>query len=221
MILGASRGLKCCELDYCSLMEDVVSKDTILITGLERIFDLLMEWSKKSLKLHMFLPNRGVKKKKVSAVLTLERERSWVHSLMVLMTLRRPVKVMDWERRGVNCLCGKFIGGRQCEERQEAQPRCPTKAGEALGCPCKALCSFQVGEGLTSGRGVLSEGSVNHTHAWHPGHTVGVDYWGLYLTHLAPQSLETLQGGFSYSHCTGGETEAKMRRTRAEIRAQT
>lgn len=43
MILGASRGLKCCELDYCILMEDVVPKDTILITGLERIFDLLME----------------------------------------------------------------------------------------------------------------------------------------------------------------------------------
>lgn len=43
MILGASRGLKCVDLDYCSLMEDVVSKDTILITGLERIFDLLME----------------------------------------------------------------------------------------------------------------------------------------------------------------------------------
>lgn len=43
MILGDSGGLKCVELDYCSLMEDVVSKDTILITGLERIFDLLME----------------------------------------------------------------------------------------------------------------------------------------------------------------------------------
>lgn len=104
-----------------------------------------MEWSKKSLKLHMFLPNRGVKK--VSAVLTLERKRSWVHSLMVLMTLPRPVKVMDWERRGVNCLCGKFIGGRQCDERQEAQPHCPTKAREALGCPCLALCSFKVGGG--------------------------------------------------------------------------
>lgn len=43
MILGDSRGLKCVDLDYCSLTEDVVSKDTILITGLERIFDLLME----------------------------------------------------------------------------------------------------------------------------------------------------------------------------------
>lgn len=43
MILGASRGLKCVDLDYCSLTEDTVSKDTILITGLERIFDLLME----------------------------------------------------------------------------------------------------------------------------------------------------------------------------------
>lgn len=49
-------------MDYCSLMEDVVSKDTILITRLERIFDLLIEWSKKSLKLHMLLPNRKVKK---------------------------------------------------------------------------------------------------------------------------------------------------------------
>lgn len=43
MILGAGRGLKCVDRDYGSLMEDVVSKDTILITGLERIFDLLME----------------------------------------------------------------------------------------------------------------------------------------------------------------------------------
>lgn len=43
MVLGDSRGLKCVGLDYYSLMEDVVSEDTVLITGLERIFDLLME----------------------------------------------------------------------------------------------------------------------------------------------------------------------------------
>lgn len=65
MILGDSRGLKCVELDYCGLMEDVVSKDAILITELERIFDLLMELSKKSLKLRMFLPNRKVKKSRL------------------------------------------------------------------------------------------------------------------------------------------------------------
>ena len=43
MVLGDSRGLKCVDLDYRSLMEDVVSEDTVLITELERIFDLLME----------------------------------------------------------------------------------------------------------------------------------------------------------------------------------
>lgn len=43
MILGDSRGLKCVDLDYRSLMEDVVLKDIILIIGFERIFDLFME----------------------------------------------------------------------------------------------------------------------------------------------------------------------------------
>lgn len=65
MILGDSGGLKCVDLDYRGVMEDEVSEDTILITGLERIFDLLMEWSKKSLKLHKFPPNRKVKKSRL------------------------------------------------------------------------------------------------------------------------------------------------------------
>lgn len=43
MILGDSGGLKCVDLDYRGVMEEEVSEDTILITGLERIFDLLME----------------------------------------------------------------------------------------------------------------------------------------------------------------------------------
>lgn len=30
---------------------------------------------------------------------------------MVVMTLQRPVKVMDGDGREANCLCGKFIGG--------------------------------------------------------------------------------------------------------------
>lgn len=33
---------------------------------------------------------------------------------MVVMTLQRPVKVMDWDPGEANCLCGKFIGGCRC-----------------------------------------------------------------------------------------------------------
>lgn len=98
------------------------------------------------------------------------------------MTLRRPVKVMDWERRGGNCLCGKFIGGRPCNERQEAWLRCPAKGREGLGCPGRALSSSRVGggwkmEGPPSGHSVLSKGCVNHPHTGHPVHTATVDTW--------------------------------------------
>lgn len=69
-------GFGCVDQDYCTLTEEAFGKgEPVWITGLEKIFDLLVERSEKSLKLHRLRPNRKRREREVGIVLTEKLEQ--------------------------------------------------------------------------------------------------------------------------------------------------
>lgn len=135
---------------------------------------------------------------------------------MVLMTLQRPVKVMDGDPREANCLCGKFIGGRLRRRGALAAGgwshrstgwAFQWKRPDARSAGC---CLLRWADAWR--RDCSLKEIANHACTRHPG--IGIyqeDMQGLPFIHLCSlDSPKALQCRFSHPHFTDEKTEAEV-----------